>query len=163
MQDRFQMVNKWEVHKVWTFTISLAGSFLNILHFPPSHLFLLQTALINFWAFTSSLSLSLSFPGIINQLLSPSSDCFCTRIYTKQLNDRPLSFFPPFLFTTLRVVPCGFDSCVWPASLWTFDPFIPAVYPCFPLFLVQSSKHRERGAGGQWQKHWCWNTEKRNW
>lgn len=162
MQDRFQMVNKWEVHKVWTFTVSLAGSFLNILHFPPLSSFPPSDS-INQLLSLYILSLSLSFPGIINQLLSPSSTAFVQGFTQSNLMTDCWVFSPPFLFTTLRVVPCGFDSCVWPASLWTFDPFIPAVYPCFPLFLVQSSKHRERGAGGQWQKHWCWNTEKRNW
>lgn len=54
-----------------------------------------QTELIKFWAFTSSLSL----PGIINQVLSQSSHCFSTRIYTKQLNDRLSSLFPFFCFS----------------------------------------------------------------
>lgn len=77
LQDRFQMVNKWEVHKVWTFTVSLAGSFLNILHFPPLSSFPPSDSINQLLSlYILSLSLSLSFPGIINQLLSPSSTAF---------------------------------------------------------------------------------------
>lgn len=89
------------------------------------------------------LCLSLSLPGIIIQLLSQSSHCFSTRIYSKQFNDQLSSVLFPFLLLT--------DSgavWVWFMCLACQSVDLWPVYPCnlsmfFPLICTQISSHKQ--------------------
>lgn len=85
-----------------------------------------QAALINSWAFTSCLTFSLCAR---NHLSAARSQLFL-RIYTKRLN-RLSAFFFSLFSVSLWAVPHGLDSCVWPASLLTFDLFMRALNLCF--------------------------------
>lgn len=65
-------------------------------------------------------------------MLSQSSHCISTWIYTKQLNDCRVS--PPFSLSHFKNRAVWVDLCVWPASLLTSDLFTQALYPCFLLY-----------------------------